>query len=190
MQVMTGRSSTTPLRLLVINPNTSQSMTDALKPMVQDLHYNPVSHPSPLSFRRSGTQLFLPIIGRFYILHVPETRHPFDQLARGFAEVCIDLPTTPSTTPSSSRCLPRRMLFPTPARSAPKGRMHKPCSCSCDCDCGYPPSRQRRHRSAEIRDGDIRGQRRNVSRSHLKRAELRHREHGQGMGGRADQSGT
>jgi hypothetical protein len=32
-----------PVRMLIINPNTSQSMTDALKPVVENLGYHPVS---------------------------------------------------------------------------------------------------------------------------------------------------
>lgn len=40
---MTDKQTETPLRLLVINPNTSQPMTDALRPMVQDLGYTQVS---------------------------------------------------------------------------------------------------------------------------------------------------
>lgn len=34
-----------PVRVLIINPNTSQNMTDALKPVVEQLGYKNVSHP-------------------------------------------------------------------------------------------------------------------------------------------------
>ena len=45
---MADQQAETPLRLLVINPNTSQPMTDALKPMVQDLGYNGVGYTPPV----------------------------------------------------------------------------------------------------------------------------------------------
>lgn len=38
------------VRLLIINPNTSVSMTDALKPMIDDLGYENVGHNPHLLF--------------------------------------------------------------------------------------------------------------------------------------------
>ena len=40
---MADPPSETQIRLLIINPNTSEHMTDALKPLVQNLGYNKVS---------------------------------------------------------------------------------------------------------------------------------------------------
>lgn len=49
-----------PVRVLIINPNTSQHMTDALKPVVEGLGYKNVSHPS--------ISLIAPLQ---YLLHMP-----------------------------------------------------------------------------------------------------------------------
>jgi hypothetical protein len=44
-------SSITQVRILIINPNTSEHMTDALKPLVQKLGYNHVSSVHGLGYR-------------------------------------------------------------------------------------------------------------------------------------------
>lgn len=42
-----------PVRLLIINPNTSQHMTDALKPAAESLGYSNVSLQSPSLFHKT-----------------------------------------------------------------------------------------------------------------------------------------
>jgi hypothetical protein len=44
-------SSIAEVRILIINPNTSEHMTDALKPLVQKLGYNHVSFVYGLGYR-------------------------------------------------------------------------------------------------------------------------------------------
>jgi hypothetical protein len=45
-QIMKGDRPTGDIRMLIINPNTSSSMTDALRPMVQSLGYPDVGQRS------------------------------------------------------------------------------------------------------------------------------------------------
>ena len=47
MHTMADPSPEEQIRLLIINPNTSEHMTDALKPLVQNLGYNKVSRITP-----------------------------------------------------------------------------------------------------------------------------------------------
>lgn len=43
MQLFADNMATSPIRLLIINPNTSQHMTDGLRPAVEGLGYQDVS---------------------------------------------------------------------------------------------------------------------------------------------------
>jgi hypothetical protein len=43
-----GKIEPVPVRILIINPNTSMSMTDALKPMIETLGYQAVGFPEHL----------------------------------------------------------------------------------------------------------------------------------------------
>jgi hypothetical protein len=78
-------SSITQVRILVINPNTSEHMTDALKPLVQKLGYNHVSSVHGLGYRSKyvgpGLKPFSRP-GRIHLLYLPHAGHSLNQFAR------------------------------------------------------------------------------------------------------------
>ena len=62
-----GQQDVPPVRMLIINPNTSVSMTQALKPMVEALDYQAVSVIS-FEFSCVTSETALPLMVVIYLL--------------------------------------------------------------------------------------------------------------------------
>lgn len=67
--------SETPVRVLIINPNTSQHMTDALRPVVEELGYHNVSITLPNHFTH------ITFISLFSLCYSYTTQHNYHDLA-------------------------------------------------------------------------------------------------------------
>jgi hypothetical protein len=126
---MADPPSETRIRLLIINPNTSEHMTDALKPLVQNLGYNKVSRTTPSAnyfLQLEAHKLTaVCVLGLLYILHLPQARHPVDKLPRRRGGIRRAQPPPSHPSPTQPRRFSCRMLFPASTRSDPQVRMRQ-----------------------------------------------------------------
>lgn len=78
-----------PVRILIINPNTSKHMTDALKPVIEALGFPKVSCPDPSTLLAHASLTGQPTgrVGPIHILHVAQPGGALDQLAVGCSEI-------------------------------------------------------------------------------------------------------
>ena len=143
---LTPHSPTTtmaPIKILIINPNTNQSMTDSLRDPIESLGYNNVQPPpsNPLDPSHPPTPQFYPITplpkpqlhpqapttppkltpppDNLHLPHRP-LRPPQHRLPRRRRPLSHPHPPLPPPPPPHPRRLPRRLLLPAPARPPPQ----------------------------------------------------------------------
>lgn len=129
-----------PIKILMINPNTNQSMTDTLRAPIESLAYNNVqitpsdcapdaSHPDPHQIcpttplskpRKKWQQSWLtPEADRIHIPNRP-LRHRQHQQPRRYATIGRAYLALHSPLPSHPPRVPGRVLLPPPSRRPPQ----------------------------------------------------------------------
>jgi hypothetical protein len=118
MSAEASASTSTPVRILVINPNTSQHMTDALKPVLEDLRIPSVCflflfsvpHFFPFGLGVTMTMTILSdthrvlttaYLGRIHILHIAIARDREYQFTRRRCQIGRHLPACVGTSAST-----------------------------------------------------------------------------------------